>query len=95
MTLLTRTSVCTTRKGTINKISESKKNLLIQYKGSQWESGFQIVYTSNFIGEDAKIGDEVALPKKFSMIQCITKDGDAMVTTEGIAVMKFDYLIEE
>ena len=95
MSLLTRTSVCTTRKGTINKISTSTKNLLVLYKGSQWESGYQIVYISNFLGEEAKVGAEVSLPKKFSMIQCTTEQGDPMVTSEGLPVMKFDYLIEE
>jgi hypothetical protein len=95
MSLLTRVSTCTTRKGTINKISSTKKNLLVIYKGSQWESGNQIVYISNFLGDSAKIGDEVVLPKKFSMIQCTTEQGDPMFTEQNQPVMKFDYLIEE
>lgn len=95
------TSICTSRKGVIKKVSESKKNILVMYKGSAWESGYNIVWVSNFIGEDAAIEQEVALPKKFSTIQVTDSNeksptfGDPIVTKEGQPVMKFNSLIEE
>ncbi len=103
--LLTRIAVCTTRTAKINKVSSSKKNLLVLFKGSQWETGLQICYISNYFGIDtaedgttstkAEVNMEVALPKKFSMIQCTTEDGEPMFTKDNQPVMKFDYMIEE
>lgn len=101
MSLITSIAMCTSRKGTINKISETGKSIRVMYKGSAWESGNKLVWVSNFIGEDAKVGDEVALPKKFTTIQLTDSKetsptfGQPITTSDGFAVMKFDSIIEE
>ncbi len=100
-TLAQATAICTSREGVIKKVSESKKNILVMYKGSAWESGYKIVWVSNFIGEEATVEQKVALPKKFTTIQLTDSDeksptfGNPITTKEGQPVMKFDSIIEE
>lgn len=99
--LKTALSMCTSRKGTIKKISESKKNILVMYKGSAWESGNKIVWVSNFLGDEAKLDAEVPMPKKFTTIQLVDLKedsptfGNPIETADGLPVMKFDSIIEE
>lgn len=101
MSLATSISLCTSREGTIKKVSETGNSILVMYKGSQWESGYKIVWVSNFIGKDASVDTKVPMPKKFSTIQLTQNDekapnfGEPIVTKDGIPVMKLDNIIEE